>query len=137
MPLSHRVERIAEQVREELILILASEVADPDVGVITVTRVKITPDLSLARVYWTMVGDERQRQKTAKALGRAAGFVRHLLSTRLTLRRSPEVQFVFDRSVAAQDRVEQILQEIKVEDEARTAEAVPEVRDSEPQTRDE
>jgi len=119
MPLSHRTARIAEQIREEVSQILASEVSDPRIGLVTVTRVKVTPDLSLARVYWTMLGDATQRKQTSKALARAAGYIRHLLSTRMTLRRSPEVQFLFDQSVAAQDRVEQILQELKDEEAAR------------------
>ena len=62
------------------------------------------------------MGDAAERKETAKALARAAAYVRHLLSTRMTLRRSPEVQFLFDQSVAAQDRVEQILQELKQEE---------------------
>ena len=126
MPLSHRVERIAEQIREEVSQILSSEVSDPGIGLITVTRVKVTPDLSLARVYWTSMGDAAQRKQTAKALSRAASFVRHLLSSRLTLRRSPEVHFLFDQSVAAQDRVEQILQDLKREEaERQPADAAP------------
>ena len=44
--------------------------ADPAVGLVTVTRVKVTPDLSLARIYWTMMGDAAQRKQTAKALAR-------------------------------------------------------------------
>ena len=123
MALTHRVERIAEQIREEVSQILSTEVADPGVGLVTVTRVKVTPDLSLARVYWTTMGDAAQRKQTAKALARAASYVRHLLSTRMTLRRSPEVQFLFDQSVAAQDRVEQILRDLHEEDAARQAEA--------------
>src|SRR4029450_8056037 len=114
---------IAEQIREEVSQILSSEVWDPGVGLITVTRVKVTPDLSLARVYWTSMGDAAQRKQTAKALARAASFVRHLLSSRLTLRRSPEAPPLFDQPVAAQDRVEQILQELKREEEARQPEA--------------
>lgn len=119
MALSHRVERVAEQIREEVSQILSTEVADPGVGLVTVTRVKVTADLSLARIYWTTLGDAAQRKQTAKALSRAAGFVRHLLSERLTLRRVPEVHFLFDQSVAAQDRVEQILYELKQEENAR------------------
>jgi ribosome-binding factor A len=119
MPLSHRVERVAEQIREEASQILATEVSDPGIGSITVTRVKVTPDLSLARIYWTSLGDAKQRKETGKALARAAAYVRHLLSTRMTLRRSPEVQFLFDQAVAAQDRVEQILYELKQEEAAR------------------
>lgn len=120
MALSHRVERIQEQVREEVSQILASEVRDPGVGLVTVTRAKVTPDLSLARIYWTTMGEAAERKKTAKALERVSGYVRHLLSERLTLRRSPEVKFIFDESVAAQDRIEQIIQEIHAEDAART-----------------
>jgi ribosome-binding factor A len=121
MALSHRVERVAEQIREEASQILSTEVSDPGIGSITVTRVKVTPDLSLARIYWTSFGDPKQRKETAKALARAAAYVRHLLSTRMTLRRSPEVQFLFDQSVAAQDRVEQILHELKQEEAGRAA----------------
>ena len=120
MALSHRVERIQEQVREEVSQMLATEVRDPGVGLVTVTRAKVTADLSLARIYWTILGDTAERRKTAKALERAAPYVRHLLSERLTLRRSPEVKFIFDESVAAQDRIEQIIQEIHAEDAART-----------------
>ena len=120
MALSHRVERIAEQVREEVSQMLATEVRDPGVGLVTITRAKVTGDLSLARIYWTIIGDATERKKTAKALTRAVPFLRHLLSQRLTLRRTPELVFQFDESVAAQDRIEQIIQEIHAEDAART-----------------
>ena len=120
MALSHRFERIQEQVREEFSQILSTEVRDPGVGLVTVTRAKVTADLSLARIYWTIIGDAAERKKTQKALERASGFVRHLLAERLSLRRVPEVKFIFDESVAAQDRIEQIIQEIHAEDAART-----------------
>ena len=120
MALTHRVERIQEQVREEVSQMLATEVRDPGVGLVTVTRTKVTGDLSLARIYWTIIGDANERKKTAKALERAAGFVRHLLAERLSLRRVPEVKFIFDESVGAQDRIEQIIQEIHAEEAART-----------------
>ena len=80
-------------------------------------------DLSLARVYWTIIGDANERKKTTKALERAAGFVRHLLAERLALRRVPELKFIFDQSVAAQDRIEQIIQEIHAEEAARTVDS--------------
>lgn len=119
MALSHRTERVAERIREEVSQILSTEVADPGIGLVTVTRVKVTPDLSLARVYWTLMGDQAERKKTQKALARAASYVRHLLSTRMSLRRSPEVVFTFDQAVTAQDRVEQILQDLKQEEALR------------------
>jgi ribosome-binding factor A len=115
MALSHRVERIAEQVREELSQMLATEVRDPGVGLVTVTRVKVTADLSLARVYWTVLGDTKERTATAKALNRTVPYLRHLLSQRLTLRRAPEIKFQYDESVAAQDRIERIIQDLHSE----------------------
>jgi ribosome-binding factor A len=120
MALTHRVERIQAQVREEVSQMLATEVRDPGVGLVTVTRAKVTGDLSLARIYWTMIGDLTERKKTIQALERATGFVRHLLAERLSLRRVPEVKFIFDESVMAQDRIEQIIQEIHAEEAART-----------------
>ena len=119
MPLSHRIERISEQLREEVSQILATDVADPGVGLVTVSRVKVSPDLSLARVYWTLLGDAAERKRTTKALQRAAPFVRHVLATRLTLRRVPEVTFHFDEGLAAHARVEEILNEIQQVEAAR------------------
>jgi ribosome-binding factor A len=129
LALTHRVERIQEQVREEVSQMLQTEVRDPGVGLVTVTRAKVTPDLSLARIYWTIIGDDNERKKTQKALERASGFVRHLLAERMSLRRSPEVKFIFDQSVGAQDRIEQIIQEIHAEEAARTVNG-PDVVDS-------
>jgi ribosome-binding factor A len=125
MPLSHRTERIAEQLREEVSQILATEVADPGVGLVTVSRVKVTPDLSLARVYWTILGDAAERKKTEKALQRAAPFVRHVLAGRVTLRRVPEVHFQFDEGLAAHTRVEEILHELHQEEAARAEAGAP------------
>ncbi len=119
MPLTHRIERIAEQLREEVSQILATDIADPGVGLVTVSRVKVSPDLSLARVYWTLFGDAAEKKRTTKALQRAAPFVRHVLATRLTLRRVPEVAFHYDEGLAAHQRVEEILHEIHEADAAR------------------
>ena len=117
MALSHRVERIAEQIREELSQILATEVSDPGVGLVTITRVKVTADLSLARAYWTVLGEGKERTDTAKALNRAVPYLRHLLSQRLTLRRAPELKFQYDESVAAHERIERIIHDLHVERE--------------------
>jgi len=113
MALSHRVERIAAQIREELSQMISTEVRDPGVGLVTVTA-----DLSLARVYWTVLGEAKDRKETAKALNRTVPYLRHLLSQRLTLRRAPEIKFQYDESVAAQDRIERIIQDLHSEREA-------------------
>ena len=117
--MGHRPERVGEAIRDELSTLLAREVHDPGIGFITLTTVKVSPDLQLARVYYTSMGDEKALKETAKALGRATPFLRRQIAQRLRLRRAPELQFFYDQSIAHQDRIEQILQELKAEAAAR------------------
>ena len=125
-----RPDRVGDQIRQELSELLSrGAVHDPGIGFITLTRVKVSPDLQMARVYYTTLGDDDARRQTAKALDRATGFFRRHLGERLRLRRVPELQFQFDESVGHQDRVEQILRELHAEDERRKAAAADDDRD--------
>jgi len=123
--MGNRPERVAEAIRDELATLLARDVHDPGVGFITLTTVKVAPDLQLARVYYSSMGDEKARHETAKALGRALPFLRRQIAQRLRLRRVPELQFFYDESVASHDRIEQILQDLKAEDAERTPDVEP------------
>ena len=116
---TNRPERVGEAIRDELSQLIAREVRDPGVGFITLTQVKVSPDLQLARVYYTSMGDEKARRDTEKALQRATPFLRRQVSQRLRLRRAPELQFFYDESIAHQDRIEQILQDLKAEKDSR------------------
>lgn len=91
---------------------LAREVHDPGIGFLTITQVHVSRDLQVARVFYTTLGTESQRRATEKALHRATTFLRHQIGQRLRLRRVPTLEFVFDKSVETQDRVERLLQEI-------------------------
>src|SRR6476619_5494569 len=97
-----RPARVADQIRSELATLLAREVHDPGIGFVTITRVQVTPDLQQARVYYTALGDEKSRQTTGRALGRAVPFLRRQIGSRLRLRRTPELQFHYDESIAGQ-----------------------------------
>jgi ribosome-binding factor A len=108
-----RPDRVADQIRSELALLLAREVHDPGIGFVTLTRVQVSPDLQSARVHYTVLGDEKARAASAKALDRAAPFLRRQIGSRLRLRRTPELRFLYDDSVAGQDRIEQILNELR------------------------
>jgi len=110
-----RPERVADQIRAEVSSMIARDLHDPGIGFITITRVQVSPDLQHARVYYTTLGDLAARSNTGKALDRAASFMRREISQRLRLRRSPELEFVFDESIAHQDRVEQLLQQLRDE----------------------
>ena len=113
-----RPERVGEQIRQELSQILSQQVHDPGIGFLTLSRVKVTPDLQLARVLYTVIGDEKQRKETQKALERALPYLRRQIASRMRLRRVPELQFFYDQAVEHQDRIEQILIELKHEREA-------------------
>ena len=118
-----RPDRVGDQILQELSLLLTRGVVhDPGIGFITLTRVKVSPDLQLARVYYTTMGDPKARRETEKALDRATPFFRRQVGTRLQLRRVPELQFHFDESVAHQDRVEQILRDLHEEEAQRERE---------------
>jgi ribosome-binding factor A len=107
-----RPDRVADQLRSELAALLAREVHDPGVGFVTLTRVQVSPDLGSARVLYTALGDERARAETEKALQRAAPFLRRQIGSRLRLKRVPELRFVYDESVAGQDRIERLLNDL-------------------------
>jgi ribosome-binding factor A len=122
MPQGYRPDRVGDQIRQELSeLLTRGALHDPGIGFITLTRVKVSPDLQLARVYYTMLGDPKAREETAKALTRATPFVRRQIAGRLRLRRVPEFEFRFDQSIEQQDRIEQILNELHAQDAERAA----------------
>ena len=119
MAQGHRPDRVGDLIRQELSELLSrGTVHDPGIGFITLTRVKVSPDLQLARVYYTSMGDPKALRETAKALQRATPFFRRHVGSRLQLRRVPELQFQFDESVGHQDRIEQILRELHAQDAA-------------------
>jgi ribosome-binding factor A len=111
-----RPDRVADQIRGELAMLLTREVHDPGIGFVTLTRVQVSPDLQLARVYYTALGDDKARAATRRALDRASSFLRRQIGSRLRLKRAPELTFLYDESIAGQDRIEQILNELHTGD---------------------
>ena len=110
-----RPARVGDQIRQELAQLLARDVQDPGIGFLTITRVKVSPDLQVARVFYTTIGDDKSRKETERALGRALPFLRRQIGSRLRLKNVPELAFMYDKSVEQQDRIEQIIQDIQAE----------------------
>ena len=123
-----RPDRIGEEILHELSTLLLREVRDPGIGLVTLTRAKVSPDLQLVRVYYTLLGDDKARKDTARALERATPFLRRHIGARVRLRRVPELRFEFDESIEHQDRIERILLELQAEREQRAAEEGPEAK---------
>jgi ribosome-binding factor A len=117
-----RPDRVADQIRSELATLLVRDVHDPGIGFVTLTRVQLSPDLQQARVRYTTLGDDKARIATAKALERATPFLRRQIGARLRLKRVPELKFDYDESIAGQDRIEQLLSEIRRDQAARNPE---------------
>ena len=107
----HRVDRIAEQIREEVGQIVGYELQDERIGFATVTDVRVTPDLVTARVFVSVLGEPEQRQASLAALTRAAAFVRRQLAPRLRTKRVPEIVFVLDDLLERGNRIEKLLKE--------------------------
>ena len=101
-------------------MLARGDVRDPGIGFITLTRVKVSADLQVARVFYTTLGDSRARGETARALERATPFLRRQIGSRLRLRRVPEIEFRFDETIQHQDRIEQILRDLREEEVGRT-----------------
>lgn len=113
----HRHERIAEEIRHEVSTMLAGELKDPRLaGLVTVTEVRVSPDLKQARVYVSVMGTQAEQASTLRGLTAAAGYVRHELTERLQMRRGPEVHFVLDHSEEYSQRIEELLRQTKKAD---------------------
>jgi ribosome-binding factor A len=108
MAIGKRPEQVGEQVRAELAALIQQEIRDPKVGFVTVTGVKLSPDLRYGRVYVSVLEEERE-QDTIEALQRAAGFLKRELGSRLRLKNVPALVFHADSSLRQGARIEELL----------------------------
>ena len=116
--MSRRTERIAEQIQGEVARVLRTESADPRIGLVTITRVDVAPDLSHALIFWSALAsdDPEALSRVEDGLASAAPFLRRRLAAVLPLRRMPELRFRFDPSLALGSETLRVLREIE-EDE--------------------
>ena len=128
--IGRRQERLAEQIKEEVSMIIAGEVEDPRVGTVTVTDARLTPDLRYAKIYVTVLGSEQEIDESLAALKHAAGFIRTQLGAVLRMRRTPELHFVYDNTTESATRIEKILSE--EEEKARAREQAANASESSP-----
>lgn len=109
-----RPERVGQEVQAAVAeLINRGTLRDPRIGFITITGVKMSPDLRVARVYYSMIGTPEERRETQQGLDAAKGYVRREVTARVQLRVSPEIYFSFDESVGEGDKIDRLLREVK------------------------
>ena len=107
-----RLARLNEQMKREISEIVRRDVRDPRIGPVTVTRVDVSGDLWLAKVYVRCTGDETERAESMAGLDAAAPFIRRTLGSTLHIRRVPEVRFIEDRALDHAMRIEEILKDV-------------------------
>ena len=107
-----RVGRVGEQIKKELSQLFQSELKDPRVGFVTVTAVEVSGDLSQAKVFLSVLGDEENKGETLAALEKAKGYLRSELGKRVRLRHTPELIFKFDTSIEYGNHIESLLRDI-------------------------
>ncbi|HZO99462.1 MAG TPA: 30S ribosome-binding factor RbfA [Terriglobia bacterium] len=110
----HRA-RLREQIREEVAEMIAGELKDPRIGLVTVTALELSLDLRRVRVLVSVLGDASAQSKTLEGLSSATGYIRREVGRRLRLRRAPEFVFALDPGAENSARVETLLQEISEE----------------------
>ena len=113
--MSIKTMRIASNIVKEMSYILAYEVIDNDIKFVTVTDCKLAPDLSFAKIYITVL-DDSKKESTLKALKDATGFIRKELASRVEMRHTPELEFVYDESIEYGKKIEDIIEQIHEED---------------------
>lgn len=106
-----RPERLAEQIKEEVSLIIAGEVEDPRVGSVTVTDAKLSADLRHAKIYVSVIGNADEIKGSLAALRHASGFIRAQLGAVLRMRHTPELHFAHDETEVRAARIEELLSE--------------------------
>jgi ribosome-binding factor A len=116
---SHRVDQVGAQVREEIMQIIRRELKDPRIGFVSITQVRMSPDLRSARVRVSVLGDKSEQEESLAGLKSASGLIRRELGRRLeNLKFSPEIRFELDPSIEYSVHIAKRLREILPETEA-------------------
>ena len=108
-----RLDRVNQLIKEEVSILLQRELKDPRLGFVTVTEVETSKDLRVAKVFVSVLGDERQWTGSLAALASARGFVRNWLRAHLELRVTPELDFRPDHSLEHAARIQSILKQVR------------------------
>jgi ribosome-binding factor A len=111
-------------VQQQLAEVFARGLKDPRVGLVTITGVKMSPDLREARVYWTVHGEPAVREQTARGIEAARGWLRREVGGTLGLRVVPDLHFTYDEAIDRGDRIERLLREVH-DREARRQDPAP------------
>lgn|SRR5699024_3305423 len=108
-----RANRVAEEIKKEIGELLTNELKDPRIGFVTITDVEVTGDLQHAKVFISVLGNDKEKEDTLIGLSKANGFIRSKVGDRVRLRKTPEISFQFDDAIEYGSRIESILRDLK------------------------
>lgn len=104
-----RAKRVGVRIREEVSDLLLRKIKDPRIGFVTITAVEVSDDLRRAKIFYSVLGTETDRQDAAAGLLSATGFIKRELAARLQLKFMPEIGFEYDESLEYGDRIERLI----------------------------
>lgn len=109
-----RSDRVGDLIRKEIAsMMLHGEIKDPRIGFVTITHVKLSPDMKEATVYFSQIGTEKEKEKSRVGLNSACGYIRRALAKRLDLRHIPNVRFLFDETLEYSEHIEKVIRDMK------------------------
>ncbi|MBI5484912.1 MAG: ribosome-binding factor A [Deltaproteobacteria bacterium] len=117
-----RSDKVAETIHEIICSILSRGLNDPRIGFVTITGVELCDDLSLAKIFFTVIGDDKARKETEAGLNSAKGFIRREVGKNLTIRHTPELLFKYDTSLDYASRIDSLLKEIGTANDGNNSE---------------
>jgi len=112
-----RIDRVADTLQKELAYLIQQEMQDANLGIVTLTQVRVSKDFSLAKVFVSILFKENEAKKTIQTLNKAAGFLRGLLAKRVRLRRMPALVFVYDETTVKAHRLHKLIDTAHKEDD--------------------
>ncbi len=108
-----RSEKVADLIRKEVSEMLLRTIKDPRIGLVTITKVKVSEDYRFARIQFSVPGSIEERERSLKGLDSARGYIRRELARRMNLRYTPELFFEFDPSIEYAIHIEEVFQSLK------------------------
>lgn len=113
--MSIRIDKINTEMRRQLMKIIQEEIDDPNIGLVTITKVDTKPDLEEAKVYFSLL-DQKKYEKVKKVLNQMKGFIKVILAKKIRLKKTPELVFQLDKSIKYSLDIYQKIEELKDEE---------------------
>ncbi len=115
--MSIRIEKVAEEIKHRLNSVMTKDLSDLNAGLITISRVMMTPDLKLAKVYISFLGNKEPAEKLIERINYRKPHIRYMLGRQLTMKYTPDLIFFFDDTMEYADRINKLLNDVKKHDE--------------------